>query len=147
MDEERELDQMKRERRRDELAWVTGRVTFGVVFLIAAVVKAVTFSGVSALLTDRGFAGSDLLLSLAILFEATAGVLLTIGFKVRRTAMVLVGWVILVTALIHWDLREPLNQAFALSNIAIAGGLLFLATHGAGIASIDRKQQRKAASA
>lgn len=144
---QRELEQQRRERTREERAWVAGRLLMGLVFLVAAVGKAATFGDTSRLLADHGFAGPSLLLALAISVELTGGVFLAMGLEVRRASIALIGWVALVTVLVHLDLTQAINRAAVVSNLAIAAGLLLLAARGAGAASADRVRERKLAGA
>ena len=140
-DEEQELEVMKKRRSREERTWLAGRLLMAVVFLTAAVAKALTFSEVSRLIEAQGFAGPDFLLGLAIMIEAFGGALLAMGMNVQKVSAGLVIWVGLVTVLLHHDLSQTWNRASALSNVALAAGLLFLAAHGAGIRSVDRSRR------
>jgi putative oxidoreductase len=144
-EEERELEMLKKRRALDERTWVTGRLLMGIVFLTAAVAKALTFREVSGLIETAGFAGPDFLLSLAILVEAFGGAMLAMGMNVKKVSIGLIVWVGLVTALLHHDLSLAWNRASALSNVALAAGLLFLAAHGAGIRSVDQSRRARLA--
>jgi putative oxidoreductase len=145
VDEERELEVLKKRRGRDERTWLTGRLLMAAVFLTAAVAKALTFNEVSQLIEAQGFAGPEFLLGVAIMIEAFGGALLAMGMNVQKVSLGLVVWVGLVTVLMHHDLSQAWNRASALSNIALAAGLLFLAAHGAGIRSVDQSRRTRLA--
>jgi putative oxidoreductase len=144
-EEERELQALKKRRALDERTWVAGRLLMGIVFLIAATAKALTFSEVSRLIETAGFSGADFLLSLAILVEAFGGAMLAMGMNVKRVSVGLMIWVGLVTLLLHHDLSQGWNRASALSNVALIAGLLFLTAHGAGVRSVDQSRRTRLA--
>lgn len=144
-EERRELEELKKRRTFDERTWLAGRILMAIVFLTAAVAKALTFSDVSTLVENAGFAGAGVLVSLAILVEAFGGALLAMGMNVRKVSYTLMVWVGLVTVLLHHDLSSGWNRASALSNVALIAGLLFLAAHGAGIRSVDQTRRARLA--
>jgi putative oxidoreductase len=144
-EEERELVELKKRRAFDERTWLAGRLLMGIVFLTAAVAKAMTFSDVSQMIEAKGFAGPDFLLGMAIMVEAFGGALLVMGMNVRKVSFALIGWVALVTVMMHYDLSQAWNRASALSNVALAAGLLFLIAHGAGIRSVDQSRRARLA--
>lgn len=146
-EEELELAALKRQRVREERTWLAGRLLMAVVFLTAAAAKALTFRDTSNMIFNQGFAGPDFLLSLAILVEAFGGAMLAMGMQVKRVSAALIVWVGLVTVLLHNDLSMAWNRASALSNLALAAGLLFLAAHGAGARSVDLSRRLKLAGA
>jgi putative oxidoreductase len=142
-EEQREMEALKRVRRRDERLWLTGRLLLAVVFLTAATAKALTFGDTSRMLEGQGFAGAGFLLGVAILVEAFGGALLAMGMQTRRVATGLGIWVALVTLLLHHDLSQAWNRGAALSNLAIVAGLFFLIAHGAGARSVDQSRRVK----
>jgi putative oxidoreductase len=121
--------------------YALGRILFATLFVVSAFAKLadyrVTLDAVQDAVVD-----ATLLLPIAIGIELIGGVLLMVGFQARRTAVALIAYLALITALMHGDLSLPLNRSFALANLAFAGALLMIAAHGAGTFSVDKLMAR-----
>jgi putative oxidoreductase len=128
----------KRVRRRRDLFFAAGRVLMALLFVVSGLSKAIQFDSTREALRNAGFTAVTLLVSSAILIECGAGLMVLIGLKVRLTASALVAYLAAVTLLIHGDLSMDINRAFALLNVALAGGMLMLVAHGGGVFSLDR---------
>jgi putative oxidoreductase len=79
------------------------------------------------------------LLPLVILLEVVGGLTLMLGWHTRITAFLLAGFTIVATLIFHSNLGDQTQMLFFLKNLAIAGGLLLVALHGAGPWSIDNR--------
>ena len=79
------------------------------------------------------------LLPLVILLEVVGGLTLMLGWQTRITAFLLAGFTIVATLIFHSNLGDQTQMLFFLKNLAIAGGLLLVALHGAGPWSIDNR--------
>lgn len=74
-------------------------------------------------------------------FELAAAVLLALGLKARAAALACVVYLAIVSWIFHWHpaLRGDHAQLLQLfKNAGIMGGLMLLASHGPGTASVDR---------
>jgi len=122
--------------------------------LIARVLLAAMFlaSGYSALsniqATADYFGGLGLgpsvpLAWAVVLFELAAGILLVVGFQTRAVAAVLALFSLAATFLGHYGQGgdDPtaafMHSQALLKDIAVAGGLIALAVHGAGRLAVD----------
>jgi putative oxidoreductase len=77
--------------------------------------------------------------------ELVCGVLIVIGFKARWAALVLFVYTGLIIFFAHnfWDMdgaAYTVNQAHALKNLAIMGGLLMIAAVGSGRYAVDGRR-------
>lgn len=117
--------------------YALGRILVAMLFLLSGAAKLVSYSQTVAALRDT-LSAPEVLVPLGIALEMIGGTLLLVGFKARATALMLMAYLAAVTALIHHDLSEPLNRAFALGNLSFAGALLMIFSHGAGALSLDR---------
>ena len=136
-----ELDELKR--RRVQM-YAAGRVLLSLLFIVSGFVKWAHFDATVASMSASGMNDAGLLLPFAIGFEIIGGAMLLAGWKTRITSWTLIGYVAFLTLLVHYDLANEAHRAQALSNIAFIGGLLMLAGHGAGKASVDRFVARRA---
>ena len=121
-----------------------GRILVGSLFLVAGIRKILLYSGSVAYFTKLGFLAQEAMTVLAILFELGGAALLTLGWQTRRVSWLLVLFVIIATAMAHrfWEFDAPqyANQMnHFLKNVAIIGGLLYVAVLGAGALSLDGK--------
>ncbi len=89
------------------------------------------------------------LLALALIVMILGGLSLILGYHTRYGAMLLFGFTVIVTLLMHdfWNLAKAVDRAsdyelFA-ANVAIAGGLLLLVGMGPGPFAIDNRFTKK----
>jgi putative oxidoreductase len=142
--EKKEHDRATHLKRRHLRYHVAGRVLLASLFLFSAVAKTLQFDTTWRTLNATfGLDGSGALLLFAITIELVGGAMLLLGYQTRWASLGLVFYVAMATAIFHHDLTVDLNRAFALANLAIAGGLLLLVSHGAGQWSIDNRQLRR----
>lgn len=114
----------------DKLLNLAGRLLIAIIFLGGAVQKASDPGPVMAMIGSIGL--PDWLVWPVAAFNLLAGVCLIAGFRLRELALVLAAYC-LFTSWFHWELREdPWQVTIMVKNWAIAGGLLILASQGAG---------------
>ena len=118
-----------------------GRVLLGALFLQSGISKLTNWSGTKGYMVSTGLVATPLLLSLTILIESLGGLALILGYYAAFSGMVLALFLVPVTIIFHkfWQAEgmERQNQRVAfLKNLAIIGGLLFVAAHGAGPLSL-----------
>ena len=81
----------------------------------------------------------------AILVEVVGGLALVAGFGTRIAALALAAFTLVATVVFHnfWAVPADMammQQLMFYKNIAVVGGLLVLAAHGAGAWSVDAKR-------
>lgn len=88
-------------------------------------------------------------LALALIVMVIGSLALVLGYHTRHGAMLLFAFTIAVTLLMHdfWHIHDAVERAaeyriFA-SNVAVAGGLLFLVGMGPGPFALDNRMGRK----
>lgn len=122
-----------------------GRLLLGQIFLLAGISKIGGFAATQGWMEAMGVPG--ILLPAVILLEIGGGLALILGWQARLSAVALAGFSIIAAAIFHNNLADQMQSILFMKNLAIAGGLLFLAAHGAGELSIEarlsarRKQQ------
>ena len=77
------------------------------------------------------------LLPLVVATEILGGLFLAAGFLTRWSALGLAAFSVASALLFHLQLADPMQFAHFFKNIAIAGGFLVVAAHGAGRFSVD----------
>ena len=119
-----------------------GRLFIAVMFLPAGFSKATGFEGAVGYFTSLGIIAPVLVLILTIILEIAGGLALIVGYKTRMTAMLLAVFTLAASVTGHafWAAAPEtafMEQLLFFKNIAIAGGLLILASVGAGKFSVD----------
>ena len=126
-------------------AWMllAGRALISSVFLVAGVRKILVWSQQVAYFTKLGFPMPEAFTVIAILIELGAGLALLAGWRTRWAAWLLALFVLIAAFMAHrfwqFDPAQSANQMnHFLKNMAIIGGLFFVAVFGPGRASVDK---------
>jgi putative oxidoreductase len=125
------------------LVLLAGRILIGAIFLNSGIRKLLGFAGTVGYFTKLGFPAPELFTVLAIVIEIGGAILLIIGWKTRWAGWLLALFVLIAAFAAHrfweFDAAQYANQMnHFMKNLAIIGGLLFVATVGAGSASVDK---------
>ena len=118
---------------------LAGRLLISGLFLHAGLDKIAGYAGTQAYMASAGVPGA--LLPLVIALEVLGAVAIVVGYRTRLVAATLAAFSIVSAMLFHAS-SDPMQQIMLYKNFAIAGGFLFLVTHGAGQWSLDARQQR-----
>ena len=115
---------------------LAGRLFIAFIFIRSPIRKILGYERFQGILVDHGIASQ--LLPVVILFELGCGLAMALGWQTRMAAFALAGFTALATFIFHWDWESHFSVYLLFSkNIAIFGGLLFIAGHGAGKYSLD----------
>ena len=122
---------------------LVSRIFIAALFLVAGTRKLLAYAGTVGYFTKLGFPAADAFAVAAIVIEIGCGLMLLAGWRTRWAAWLLVVFVAIATAMAHrfWEF-EPAQFANQLNhflkNIALIGGLLFVAAFGPGRLSVDK---------
>jgi len=127
-----------------------GRILVSVVFILGGVGKITGFSMEEGMVAAKHLPMPAVALGIALLIELVGGLAILLGLFTRFTAWILFLYLIPTTLLFHnfWALEgmdRIDNMVHFEKNLAIMGGLLFLATWGAGKFSLDSSRASQAA--
>ena len=125
-----------------DLVQLAGRLCLALVFFAAGISKIPDWASMVTIVQARGLPQPELLLGVAAALQIVAGAFLLLGWHTRLAALALAGFTIVATVLFHpfWDSppnRFELDVAIFMSNLAVLGGLLFIAGTGGGRHSLD----------
>ncbi len=112
-----------------------GRILISVIFLAAGINKINGYSGTAAYMDAMGVPG--VLLPLVIFTEIFGALAIIVGFKTRFVAFLMAGFSILSALFFHLDFADQTQSIMFMKNMAIAGGFLFLVSHGPGKWALD----------
>jgi putative oxidoreductase len=122
---------------------LAGRLLLAHIFLLAGINKIGQYAGTQGYMESMGIPGE--LLPLVILLEIGGALALIFGVQVRWAALGLAGFSIVSAILFHGNVADQVQQIMFMKNVALAGGLLFMAAVGAGEWSIDNRLRRATA--
>ncbi|MFL0804055.1 MAG: DoxX family protein [Agarilytica sp.] len=114
-----------------------GRIGLATIFVLAGVNKIQYFDGNAQYMASSGL--PEFLLPAVIAFELIGAAFIVAGFQLRITAIALAGFSALTAFMFHNNLADQIQFLMFFKNIAIAGGFLVLAAHGAGRFSLDAR--------
>ena len=125
-----------------------GRLLIVALFLPAGLSKLTGFDGTVGYFASLGLPLATLAVVVAIITEVLGGIALLVGFQTRIVAILLAIFTLAASITGHAFWAAPADAAFIqqllfLKNIAVIGGLLVLASAGAGKFSIDGYKQSK----
>jgi putative oxidoreductase len=132
---------------------LVGRFLLALIFVLSGFGKLTNFSGTAGFMAHSGMPQALVIpgLIVSILAELGLGLLIVVGYKARIAAILLFLWLIPVTIMFHFipwreavahgdKMGAMMQQINYMKNISIMGGLLLLASFGAGAWSVDGGQ-------
>lgn len=124
---------------------LVGRLLLALLFLPAGISKIAGFAGTAGYIASKGLPLPALGVMIAIVVEVGGSLALIAGFRIRIAALALAIFTLVATFVFHNFWGVPADQAMVqqlmfYKNIAVVGGLLLLAAHGAGAWSMDAKR-------
>jgi putative oxidoreductase len=120
----------------NNLSNLVGRFGLSAIFVLSGVAKlGAGYEGTQGYMEAMGVPGG--LLPVVIAAEILGGLAVAAGFLTRWAALGLAVFSVLSAFLFHFQLADQMQFINFFKNIAIAGGFLVLAAHGASRFSID----------
>ena len=129
-------------------AALLGRLLLCAIFFESGFGKLTGWERTRQVMEARGMPAAQLGLPVAVVAELAGGLALLLGLRVRVGAVVLLAFLVPATFYFHNFWTYPAEQARGqmihfFKNLAIMGGLLTVAAHGAGAWSLDARRQSK----
>ena len=128
---------------------LVGRLVLAWFFLGEALAYAGQWDATIQLMALKHVPAAPLLLAIALIAMFLGGLSLVFGFQTRHGAVLLFGFTVIVSVVMHdfWLIANPIDRAadyevFA-RNMAIADGLLLLVGMGPGPIAIDSINKKK----
>ena len=124
-----------------------GRLAIAALFLPAGLNKLMGMEGVTGYFTSLGLPAAAVLIWAVIAIEVLGGLALILGYQTRFVAIGLAVFTVLASIVGHAFWAAPVDAAFIVQllffkNMAVTGGLLILASVGAGSISIDGRKAK-----
>lgn len=119
----------------NHLSTLLGRIGLSLIFIVSGWSKIGGYTATQQYMEAMGVPGA--LLPLVIALEVGGGLAILAGLLTRWNAVALSLFALASGVLFHWNLADQMQMISLMKNIAIAGGFLALAAHGAGAISLD----------
>ena len=120
----------------------SGRVLMSAIFIMAGLTKITGYSGTQGYMEAVGVPG--MLLPLVIFLEVGCGMAILLGWKTKIAAALLAAFSVLSALIFHNNFADQMQSILFMKNLAMAGGLLFIFSIGAGAWSIEAKLKQAA---
>ena len=117
-----------------------GRIMLALIFILSGVGKTFDTAGTAGYMQNFGVPGE--LLWPSIIFEVIAGICVAIGYNTRWAAFSLAIFSIVTAVIFHRNFGQDVQMYLFLKNIAMAGGLMLLATGGHTAFSVDNRRNQ-----
>jgi putative oxidoreductase len=117
-----------------------GRIMLALIFILAGLGKIQDPAGTMGYMQSMGVPGALLWPTIAL--EVLGGLAIAIGYKTRYAAFALAIFSIAAAVIFHRNFADQMQMILFLKNIAMAGGLLLLATSGKTAYSIDMRRNQ-----
>lgn len=122
----------------EKISQLVARIFLGQIFLLSGFFKISGYEGTQGYMGAMGLPG--MLLPLVILLEIGGGLAIVAGWQTRLVSMVLAAFTLVAAVIFHSNLSDQMQMIMFMKNIAITGGLMLLAVHGAGGYSLDSRR-------
>jgi putative oxidoreductase len=121
---------------------LVGRILLAALFIPAGLGKIPGFEGTVGYIASKGLPLPQLGAAIAIVVEVAVAAALLVGWRTRWAALILAAFTLAAGVFFHgyWALpadQQGMQSIMFWKNVAIAGGLLFVAAHGAGRYALD----------
>lgn len=122
-----------------------GRVLIALLFLPAGIGKISGFAGTVAYATSAGMPMPQVAVAIGLVIEIAGGLAILLGWQIRWAALILGFFTLVASFFFHnfWGVPAEaagVQQLLFWKNIAVVGGLLGYAAHGAGAWSMDARK-------
>ena len=123
------------------------RILLAFIFVFAGLSKIGKFAGTQQFMesTWHYWLGmAPLFLVAAIVFEIFGGLSVGLGYYTRAGAWLLIIFMIPVTLIFHTNFADPMQFIQFMKNMAMTGGLIYVAAYGPGELSLDHQRKKGA---
>jgi putative oxidoreductase len=121
----------------EKISQFVARLFLAQMFLLSGIFKIGGYAGTQGYMEAMGIPG--MLLPLVIALEIGGGLAIIAGWQTRLVSIVLAAFTLAAAAIFHNNLADQTQMIMFMKNIAIAGGFILLAVHGAGGYSWDNR--------
>ena len=119
---------------------VLARLLISIMYIFAGFGKLTDIAGTAGWFGSIGLPAPTIVAVLVGLLELVGGLAILVGFKTRIAAVALALFTIAATLIAHTNFADQIQMLMFLKNLSVTGGLLVLASFGAGALSVDARR-------
>lgn len=124
----------------EKISQFVARLFLGQIFLLSGIFKISGYEGTQGYMDAMGVPG--MLLPLVILIEVGGGLAIIAGWQTKLVSIALAAFTVVAAAIFHNNFSDQIQMIMFMKNIAIAGGFILLAVHGAGGYGLDVRRSK-----
>ena len=117
---------------------LAGRILMAAIFILAGANKAFDPAGTIGYIESVGLPFPTVAYAGAVVVELLGGIALLVGFRTRIVALALAAFSIVTAAIFHNQIGDQTQFVMFFKNLAMAGGLLYVAAFGPGRFALTR---------
>ena len=121
----------------EKISQFVARLFLAQIFLLSGIFKISGYEGTQGYMDAMGVPG--MLLPLVIVIEVGGGLAIIAGWQTRIISIALAVFTVVAAVIFHNNFSDQMQMIMFMKNIAIAGGFILLAVHGAGGYSLDSR--------
>ncbi len=122
----------------EKISQFVARLFLAQIFLLSGIFKISGYEGTQGYMDAMGVPG--MLLPLVILLEVGGGLAIIAGWQTRIISIALAVFAVVAAVIFHNNFSDQMQMIMFMKNVAIAGGFILLAVHGAGGYSLDSRR-------
>lgn len=122
---------------------LVARVFIAITFFVSALGKVLVFDDFVIYATNYGLPFPAIAIIIAAAIEILGGISILIGYKIKIGAGALVFFSLVTALIFHSNFADQIQMSLFMKNLALAGGLLYVAYFGAGKVSVDEKLEKR----
>jgi putative oxidoreductase len=126
---------------KNNLAALVGRILLAFIFVASGYAKLTHYDYMQGYMVSLGLPGWSM--PFIILWELGGGLAILLGLFTRPVALLLAAFCVISGFVAHFHPEDQMQWINFMKNIAMTGGFLFVALHGAGAWSLDEKLKLK----
>ncbi len=120
-----------------------GRVLMATLFLVSGFGKVMAPAATKGYIASAGLPLPEIAYLGAVAVEVGLGLALLLGYRTRLVAALMAAFTVVTAIGFHADFADGNQMNHFLKNIAISGGLLYVAAYGATAFSLDALRTRR----
>lgn len=127
----------------EKIGTLIGRILVSIIFLMAGINKIGNFSGTQDYMASYGMPLTWLFAMGAVILEIGGGLSLLLGYMSKYGAIALFIFMIPTTLIFHTNFGDQMQVIHFMKNLAIMGGLAYIAAYGGGELSLDSRLKNR----
>ncbi len=124
----------------EKISQFVARLFLAQIFLFSGIFKISGYEGTQGYMEAMGVPG--MLLPLVIVIEVGGGLAIVAGWQTKLVSIALAAFTVVAAVVFHNNFSDQMQMIMFMKNIAIAGGFILLAVHGAGGYSLDSRRSK-----